>query len=91
MLAAALTNILGKDNRGDRLTEVLRMAAWGEQGILDRQSQLVLRWRTGALSECDLPHEPGVGTTRTYQPGEMLLSNRPRPGLRSTYQAIHQK
>ena len=47
--------------------------------------------RNGALSECDLAHEPGVGTTRTYQPGEMLLSNRPRPGLRSTHQAIHQK
>ena len=43
MLTAAKTNILGHDNRGDRLTEVLLMAVWGEQGVLDRLSLRVLR------------------------------------------------
>ena len=38
-----------------------------------------------------LAHEPGVGITRTYQPGEMPLPTRPRPGLRSRYQAFHQE
>ena len=41
-LTAALTNILGHDNRGHRPTEVLLMAAWGEQGVLDRPSLRVI-------------------------------------------------
>ena len=36
MLLTALINILGHDNRGDRPTEVLLMAAYGERGVLDR-------------------------------------------------------
>ena len=35
MLTTALTNILGYDNRGERPTEFLLMAAWGEQELLD--------------------------------------------------------
>ena len=35
MLLTALINILGHDNRGDRPTEVLLMAAYGERGVLD--------------------------------------------------------
>ena len=38
MLLAALTNILGHDNSGDSPTEVLLMAAYGQQGVLDRQT-----------------------------------------------------
>ena len=50
MLTAALTNILGHDNRGDRPTKLLLMAALGEQGVLDLPSLRVLRWRNGTLS-----------------------------------------
>ena len=65
----ALINILGHDNRGDRPTEVLLMAAYGERGVLDRPNMRVMRWRNGALSGSDLANEPGLGSSRTYQPG----------------------
>ena len=45
MLLADLTNILGHDNRGNRPTEVLLMAAYGRQGVLDRPNMRVMRWR----------------------------------------------
>ena len=82
MLLAALINILGHDKRGDRPTEVLLMAAYGERGVLDCPSMRVMRWRNGALSGSDLANEPGLGRSRTYQPGEMPLPTKPRPGLR---------
>ena len=82
MLLAALLNILGHDNRGDRPTEVLLIAAYGERGVLDRANMKVMRWRNGALSGSDLANEPGLGSSRTYQPGEMPLPTKPRPGLR---------
>ena len=50
MLLTALINILGHDNRGDRPTEVLLIAAYGERGVLDRPNMRVMRWRNGALS-----------------------------------------
>ena len=54
MLQVALINILGHDNRGDRPTEVLLMAVYGERGVLDRPNVRVMLWRNGALSESDL-------------------------------------
>ena len=81
MLLTALINILGHDNRGDRLTEVLLMAAYGERGVLDRPNMRVMRWRNGALSGSDLANEPGLGSSRTYQPGEMPMPSKPKPGL----------
>ena len=51
MLLTALINILGHANRGDRPTEVLLMAAYGERGVLDRTNMRVMRWRNGALSQ----------------------------------------
>ena len=60
-----LINILGHDNRGDRHTEVLLMAAYGERGVLDRPNMRVMRWRNGALSGSDLANEPGLGSSRT--------------------------
>ena len=42
----------------------------------------VIRWRNEALSGSDLANEPGLGSSRTYQPGEMPLPTKPRPGLR---------
>ena len=82
MLLVALINILGHENRGDRPTEVLLIAAYGERGVLDRQNMRVIRWRNGALSGSDLANEPGLGSSRTYQSGEMPLPTKPRPGLR---------
>ena len=88
-LLVALTNILGHDNRGDRLTEVLLMAAYGERGVLDRPNMRVMRWRNGALSGSDLAKEPGLGSSRTYQPGKMPLPTKPRPGLRRMHQQMN--
>ena len=81
MLLTALINILGHDNRRDRPTEVLLMAAYGERGVLDRPNMRVMRWRNGALSGSDLANEPGLGSSRTYQPGEMPMPSKPKPGL----------
>ena len=49
------------------------MAAYGERGVLDRPNMRVMRWRNGALSGSDLANEPGLGSSRTYQPGEMPM------------------
>ena len=88
-LLAALINILGHDNRVDRPTEVLLMAAYGERGVLDRSNMRVMRWRNGALSGSDLANEPGLGSSRTYQPCEMPLPTKPRPGLRRMHQEMN--
>ena len=89
MLLTALINILGHDNRGDRPTEVLLMAAYGERGVLDRPNMRVMRWRNGALSESDLANEPGLGSSRTYQPGEMPMPSKPKPGLTRMHQEMN--
>ena len=89
MLLAALLNILGHDNRGDRPTEVLLMAAYGKRGVLDRPNKRVMRWRNGALSGSELANEPGLGSSRTYQPGEMPLPTKPKPGLRRMHQEMN--
>ena len=81
MLLTALINILGHDNRGDRPTEVLLMAAYEERGVLDRPNMRVMRWRNRALSGSDLANEPDLGSSRTYQPGEMPIPYKPKPGL----------
>ena len=46
----------------------------------------VARGRNGALSGSDLANEPGLGSSRTYQPGEMHLPSKPKPGLRRMHQ-----
>ena len=89
MLLAALINILGHDNRGDCPTEVLLMAAYGERGVLDRPNMRVMRGRNGALSGNDLANEPGLGSSRTYQPGEIPLPTKPIPGLRRMHQEMN--
>ena len=72
MLVTALMNILEHDNREDRPTEVLLMAAYGERRVLYRPNIRVMRWRNGALSGSDLANEPGLGSSRTYQPVRCL-------------------
>ena len=89
MLLTALINILGHDNRGDRPTEVLLMAAYGERGVLDRPNTRVMRWRNGALSGSDLANEPGLGSSRTYQSGEMPMPSKPKPGLTRMHQEMN--
>ena len=49
----------------------------------------VIRWRNGALSGSDLASEPGLGSSRTNQPGEMPLPTKPRPGLKRMHQEIN--
>ena len=52
----------------------------------------VMRWRNGALSGSDLANEPGLGSSRTYQPdqpGEMPLPSKPKPGLRRMHQEMN--
>ena len=49
----------------------------------------VMRWRNGALSGSDLAIEPGMGSSGTYQPGEMPLPTKPRPGLRRMHQEMN--
>ena len=88
MLLTALINILGHDNRGDRPTEVLLMAAYGERGVLDRPNMRVMRWRNGALSGSDLANEPGLGSSRTYQPSEMHMPSKSKPGLTRMHQEM---
>ena len=80
MLLTALINVLGHDNREDRPTEVLLIAAYGERGVLDRPNMRVMMWRNGALSGSDLANEPGLGSSRTYQPGECLCPPSPNLG-----------
>ena len=46
MLLAALINILGHDNRGER-------------GVLDHPNTRVMKWRNGDISG-DLSNEPGL-------------------------------
>ena len=75
-----MINIVGHDNRGDRPTEVLMMAAYGERRVLDRPNLRVMRWRNGALSGSDLANEPGLGSSRTFQPGDMPMLSKPKPG-----------
>ena len=89
MLLTALINILGHDNRGDRPTEILLMAAYGERGVLDRPNMRVMRWRNGALSGSDLANEPGLGSSRTYQPGEMPMPSKPKSGLTRMHQKMN--
>ena len=89
MLLTALINILGHDNRWHRPTEVLLMAAYGERGVLDRPNMRVMRWRNGALSWSDLANEPGLGSFRTYEPGEMLMPSKPKPGLTRMHQEMN--
>ena len=88
-VADRLKNILGHDNRWDRPTETLLMTAYGERGALDRPNMRRMRWRNGALSGSDMGNEPGLGSSRTYQPGEMPLPTKPGPGLRKMHQEMN--
>ena len=36
-----------------------------------------------------MANDPGLGSSRTYQPGEMPLPNKPKPGLRRMHQEMN--
>ena len=42
-----------------------------------------------ALSGSDLANEPRLGSSRTYQPGEMPLPSKPKPGLTRIHQEMN--
>ena len=65
------------------------VGAYGERGVLDRPNMRVMRWRNGALSGSDLANEPGLGSSRTYQPGEMPMPSKPKPGLTIMHQEMN--
>ena len=44
--------------------------------------------KQGSLREY-LANEPGLGSSRTYQPGEMPLPSKPKPGLRRMHQEMN--
>ena len=72
----------------DELMDLL-MAAYGGRGVLDRPNMRVMRWRNGALSGSDLANEPGLGSSRTYQPGEMPMPSKPKPGLTRMHREMY--
>ena len=49
----------------------------------------VMRWRNGALSGSDLANEPGLGSSGTYQPGEMPMPSKPKPWLTRMHQEMN--
>ena len=67
------------------------MSAYGERGVLDRPNMRVMRWRKGVLPGSDLTNDSGLGSSRTYQPGEMPLPFKPRPGLSRMHQEMSSK
>ena len=88
ILMADLTNIFRNDNFEDSPTNVLSMATVGQQGVLDRPNIRKIMLINGALSGSDLANEPGMGSSRTYNPGEMPLPTMPRHALRWIHQEI---
>ena len=45
--------------------------------------------RNGALSGSDLANDHGLGSSRTYQPGEMAMPSKPKPGLTRMHQEMN--
>ena len=71
------------------LINILLTAAYGERRVLDRLNTRVMGWRNGALSRSDFANEPGLGSSRTYQLGEMPMPTKPKPGLMRMYQEMN--
>ena len=64
-------------------------AAYGERGVPVRPNMRVMRWGNEALSGSGMANELGLGSSRTYQPGEMPLPAKPRPGLKRMHQEMN--
>ena len=77
MFVVALLNALGREDRGNRPTEVVLMLAFGESGTAERGRNRLMRWRRGEMSGHDLAREPGLGEQRDHRLGEMPLPVQP--------------
>ena len=77
----ALHNVLGREGRGNRPTEVVLMLAFGESGTAERGRNRLMRWRRGEMSGHDLAREPGLGEQRDHRLGEMPLPVQPAQPL----------
>ena len=81
MFVVALLNALGREDRGNRPTEVVLMLAFGESGTAERSRNRLMRWRRGEMSGHDLAREPGLGEQRDHRLGEMPLPVQPAQPL----------
>ena len=81
MFVVALLNVLGREGRGNRPTEVVLMLAFGESGTAERGRNRLMRWRRGERSGHDLAREPGLGEQRDHRLGEMPLPVQPAQPL----------
>ena len=81
MFVVALLSALGREDRGNRPTEVVLMLAFGESGTAERVRNRLMRWRRGEMSGHDLALEPGLGEQRDHRLGEMPLPVQPAQPL----------
>ena len=89
MVDAIYRRLMDRDFALEGPEIVMLLAAYGERGVLDRSNMRLMRWRNGALSGSDLANEPELGSSRTYEPGEIPLPTKPRPGLRRMHQKMN--
>ena len=73
MFTVVLLNAMGREDRGDRPTEVVLLLAYGESGTAERGRKRLMRWRRGEMSGHDLAREPGLDEQRDHRLGEMPL------------------
>ena len=81
VFTVAILNALGREGRGEHLTEVVLMLAFGEFGTTERGRNRLMRWRRGEMSGHDLAREPGLGQQSDHRLGEMPLPVRLRQPL----------
>ena len=79
MFIIALLTAMGREGRGDHLTEVVLMLAFGESGTADRITNRLMRWRRGEMSGHDMAREQGLGEQWDYRLGEMPMPVSPIP------------
>ena len=72
MFTVALLNMLGREARGERPTEVVLMLAFGASRTAERGRIRLMRWRRGEMSCHDLAREPGLDEQRYYRLGVVL-------------------
>ena len=79
MVDAIYRRLMNRDSALDDPEVVMLLAAYRQRGVLDRPNMRVMGWR----------NEPGLGNSRTYQPGEMPLPTKLRPGMRRMHQEMN--
>ena len=84
MFVVALLNALGREGRGNRLTEVVLMLVAGDSVTAERGRNRLMSWRRGEMSGHELAREPGIGGQRDHR-----LCRMPRSS--STCAAAHRR